>query len=1112
MQHISAKSPSNSVSQFRDIRVPYSTNKDTKRVAFVISRTFPESYAYKKLLANGTTEYGIYAAVIAEAGYSIEDLNLFAVPCDAYSPAESTSAFSGADSPELLLEVENDNKNYVLSKLLKFKPDVVVAFGTQACKFLNHTRTEEIYVTQHPQFMIGIPQKAKIKDHEFTLTGCPCPVEFATGGKKPERTINLLGQVSRIISVAIDGELEYRIRNNYADAKIIVVDTIQKFDRLLALLYKQPIWSFDTEARNLYRISNSLQILQCADSQDRAFVLPIKHMSASWTPDELEYILQSLGDYFYDNENTLHLYHNASFDLPLLRAELGIAHYACDVWDTMAGEFAFDENLSVMNDFYKAVNKACGWLTDDPDSEEKKALGHHTLLSQCMMYGNTEYLTGSFGKESRINIHALDLYDTPDLIRYCALDVLVLLGIFEQQIIRARKEKVQRYNTVAGSVISDQLNTFGTMQRNGTLVDVEYLWKINAPNSKIYALIEQLETTLRASPEVKAAEKILLEREGKSQTNRLFDTRLVTYFDFGKADHLSTLFNEVMGLESPKKTESGAESYSKEFKEFYSKINDIVGRFDDLGKAQKLKSGFLAPLLEIANRNPDTVMDQRVRASYLFISVLTGRIAATKPNTQQIPSRGALAKVVKRIFIAPRGSLFLKVDFSAHELRLWAVTSKCPDLSSAFQKGLDIIRAFRKKPSADLVKRFTIEGDIHRVNTVTFGMATSPELVTDDIRGAVKGIAFGAVYGRSMKSLAAALKMPLEVVENIFKLFFSKLRNAAKWLLDIEKFAQSHQFVSSGLHRRRNLFGLMLFKTLKENKALRGVFNALSRRSRNSPIQGLGSDLGFAGARLIEKTTWWVTKDDPKWRKNLPLLNCNMVHDSSEMEAKYAFILPAIEIIEYGLTLGNQRKAKELHGMDFSVDLAIEMEIGPNLAMTQKWAPGFRDKTVDGSIDGEPVLRVVDGEFVQKKDKKGELLFKDGKPVYEAEQDLCGDFNHLHAIIEWCLKTQVTEHGYNIDVEKVMKKIFVPSKTPKFLLEQARNGDFRYAKRYGYDTYDVDSHPSLEDRIASGEIPFDKLIRKEQQDAIRRFGGNNDLYAGYARYFPNLAAQAAQSD
>jgi hypothetical protein len=275
-------------------------------------------------------------------------------------------------------------------------------------------------------------------------------VEFATGGKKPERTINLLGQVSRIVRAAINGELEYKIRNNFSDARIIVVDTIAKFDKLLKLLYKKPIWGFDTEARSLARISNSLQILQCADSQDRAFVLPIKHKSANWTPDELAYILEKLGDYFYDNENILHLYHNASFDLPLLRAELGIAHYCADVWDTMAGEFAFDENLSVMNDFYKAVNKACGGHPDDdPDSEEKKSIGHHTLLAQCLMYGNTEYLTGSFGKESRVNIHALDLYETPDLIRYCALDVLVLMGIFEQQIMRAHDANIRRYRFAA---------------------------------------------------------------------------------------------------------------------------------------------------------------------------------------------------------------------------------------------------------------------------------------------------------------------------------------------------------------------------------------------------------------------------------------------------------------------------------------------------------------------------------------------------------------------------------------------------------------------------------------------------------------------------------------
>jgi hypothetical protein len=91
MQYISAKSASNPLSTFRDIRLPYSARDGERRVAFVISRTFAESYAYKKLLAYGTTEYGIYDAVLKNAGFSLEKLNMFAIPCDAFAPADSTS-------------------------------------------------------------------------------------------------------------------------------------------------------------------------------------------------------------------------------------------------------------------------------------------------------------------------------------------------------------------------------------------------------------------------------------------------------------------------------------------------------------------------------------------------------------------------------------------------------------------------------------------------------------------------------------------------------------------------------------------------------------------------------------------------------------------------------------------------------------------------------------------------------------------------------------------------------------------------------------------------------------------------------------------------------------
>ena len=1072
------------------------------RVLLLISRTDHEDVSYGALLDDRGISYKIYERVLRLANVDLKNVTFMAVPCDAFEATGCSGAgfdietgpededdyheadpdATGGDQEEVQVSEETlrllrtHNERFVTSQVERFKPDLVIACGVGAGALAHTWVVDEVLAKQAPSLCVGRPVEAELGDAAFQLWLSPDPVYCAVGAREAERKVNLLGYIARIFDQAVNlGDLRFRIDEDVLfGAEIILVEDMDTFHTMMDELWEARRMAIDTEARSLAVVSNSLQIIQFATRKDRAYVLPVKHKDTRFTPEELREILRELGDFFYDNDSLEHIYHNFSFDGPMLRSELEISHYCSDVWDTMAGEFAYDENVAELNDFLKTLNAVSTRQLDDGTEGASKAGGVYSLLHMSVNYGTLAYLAGEFGKEDRIGIHAMSL-DTPGLLLYCAYDVLIPFQVAELQRQRFAYYNIKPQIKTVRHIIGDQLNTFGTMRRTGSPVDVDYLWYINGPESPIGKETAKLKEKILSSPEVKAAEEILKKRAGKHKTRSLLGLAASgeddSYFDPGKPEHQAVLFSEVLKLETEHKTGKGRDSYGKAFKDDFKDI-EIVRDFSDYGKAQKLKQAFLSPLLQrMTGGDPDCIIDNMVRSTYQFKSILTGRVSSTDPNLQQIPSHGPLAKIVKECFVAPADMLYVKVDFSAHELRLWSIIGNDPILAGAFDAGVQLIYKFRHEPLAEFAKAHKLEGDIHRVNACTFGMAPSPGEVDDDTRSAVKGIAFGSIYGRIVENIAKALKKPVEFVQKVYEAFFAKLPNASNWLLEIEKVAERNLVVESCIGRRRNLTGLCLASIDKgRNKRIKGIMNALRRRARNSPIQGMGSDLGFSGARLIEKIVWAMTKHQEQWRKELPIKNCNMVHDSSETLAYYKWLLRSLEIIEYGLTLGNQRRLHHVYGMDFLVDLAIEVEIGPDLAHMEKWAIGFRDKLDD---DGNPVYKLDDqGQKIQAWDKKKDApaVDKKGNPKWEVEQVVSGDFDHLFDIVRAALVRQRDHYKHDIDVDEVLWEIFDPEITPRFLTDLAQRGYFKHAEEYGYLDFDINRVKDLGQMIDDGDI------------------------------------------
>ncbi len=82
----------------------------------------------------------------------------------------------------------------------------------------------------------------------------------------------------------------------------------------------------------------------------------------------------------------------------------------------------------------------------------------------------------------------------------------------------------------------------------------------------------------------------------------------------------------------------------------------------------------------------------RVHTCYNQAVAITGRLASSDPNLQNIPVRSLEGRRIREAFIAPQGSHIVSADYSQIELRIMAHLSQDQGMLQAFANNEDIHR------------------------------------------------------------------------------------------------------------------------------------------------------------------------------------------------------------------------------------------------------------------------------------------------------------------------------------------------------------------------------------------------------------------------------------
>jgi hypothetical protein len=145
---------------------------------------------------------------------------------------------------------------------------------------------------------------------------------------------------------------------------------------------------------------------------------------------------------------------------------------------------------------------------------------------------------------------------------------------------------------------------------------------------------------------------------------------------------LAEILFAKLGIPVKKKTPSGTPSTDEEVLSELALDYPLPKILLESRQLAKLKSTYTDKLPKMVNAETG-----RVHTSYAQAVAVTGRLASSDPNLQNIPVRTAEGRRIRAAFIAPPGSRIVSADYSQIELRIMAHLSQDARLLQAFAQG-----------------------------------------------------------------------------------------------------------------------------------------------------------------------------------------------------------------------------------------------------------------------------------------------------------------------------------------------------------------------------------------------------------------------------------------
>lgn len=366
-----------------------------------------------------------------------------------------------------------------------------------------------------------------------------------------------------------------------------------------------------------------------------------------------------------------------------------------------------------------------------------------------------QYFLAGNSKREHVELAQGDSHNKPwhwqldRLAAYCTNDCVVTYQLAEMLAAELRKLKL-------GKLLNFQMKYLRLLQKmeyRGILLDFDF---IEVAKEVLGANLASLEESLFANC-------------GKR-------------FNWRSNDQLSKVIYDEMGIPKPENPFADAEgnvnnhtAHSEKYNEsctssflLVEKAKHPLGNLIvEMRECAKLR-GYLTEYQQLADEN------RVIHGSFNLTGTRTGRLSASKPNLQNIPSdhrtrenEGIYSSGAQRqgeynlrqAIIARTGFSLVSIDHSQQEMRLLAILAQEENM-------LDSLRN---------------REDIHLRNALTIWGDCGPEL-NKLHRQWSKAIGFGVVYGMGISSLQYRLNTTAEEAQRIYQEYWSKFPRVQPWI------------------------------------------------------------------------------------------------------------------------------------------------------------------------------------------------------------------------------------------------------------------------------------------------------------------------------------------
>ena len=692
-------------------------------------------------------------------------------------------------------------RSRVITQTEQLKPKIIIGLGAIACDWALNSKD-----------LIGLRGRLfaiKIGDHHcwFYPIYHPAFILRQGGGHGRDPTMNRMGHcfkmdLKRIFSMA--DSLPHAVVDDEDDAR---EDTIlfqsnklkscTSLIQLLEAVCDSKAAAIDLETTGLYPYSDdNSKILSVSITPDdidaNTFCFDLDHPQSTWKPKQRQQILDTLEEFLLSD--CIKVAHNAPFEMIWLIHYFGIKITLGTLWeDTMAQAYVIDERTGAKHG----------------DSEKRTT--YQSLDFLCWK---------TFGLHikslSRVDVKNLAALPLKNLLPYNAIDsrYTIRLWWFQNWVIdREELDDVYRI---------EQLRRLPTVAR---------MSHIGIPVSQSKTDSFQIELEITIEGVTKEIDSLRVVKDFRKDHNGKFNIL--------SNEHLIEIFSEYLNrpeIKVPEKYSHGGEikyRYSTDdtvLKQIDHKLAKLVPVFRN---ATKLKKTYVDPLLYSTAKHPkqgDAIFPGSIiHPTWNTTFTETGRLSANHPSFMNWPKRKD--KWVRGVIEAPNGYVFISADYGQQEGLTGAMCSHDEYLIEAFWNDLDIHMEWAEKIA-------------YAYPQIVGGKASiKDKVVMKEFRSKVKNkFVFPAIYGAKDESIAGYLKMPIDVIADIFDDFWEIHSGLYQWQKDLMQGYYKFGYVETLTGRRRRY-------PLTRNQAI------------NHPIQGSASDITVDSMNRLSELSFEI--DNP---------------------------------------------------------------------------------------------------------------------------------------------------------------------------------------------------------------------------------------------------------